>query len=303
MKKLMVILVAMTVLLVGCAGGGGSSGGGDGVIRVGSKDFTEQLILGQIAIKALEANGITVVDSTNIAGTENVRAALDSGEIDLYWEYTGTAWMMLMGQELVPGDTPAQLFERVRDRDVPNDIVWLNFAPLNNTYALAITSEMSQAYGLHSLSDLAAHMAGFPDQLLLATEHEFLVRPDGLPGMMETYGFPEFDVRTMLVGIVYGTLAAGQADVGVVHGTDGRIPYHNLVVLEDNLNFFPIYSPAPTIRADSLERFPQIADILNPIAALLTDEVAQGLNFLVDSGEMEPDEVAEFWLRSEGFID
>ena len=301
MKKIFAILTATAIFLAGCAGGSAPAANED-VIRVSSKDFTEQLILGQIAIKALEANGITAIDMTNIAGTENVRAALDTGEVDLYREYTGTGWMMILGQELIPGETPTQLFERVRDMDAPNGIVWLDYAPLNNTYALAITSEMSQTHSIRSLSDLAAHVTATGEQLVLATEHEFLVRHDGLPGMVEAYNFPDFDVRTMLMGIVYSTIADGQADVIVVHATDGRIPYHNLVVLEDDLYFFPIYSPAPTVRAEALERFPQLPEIFAPISARLTDEVAQRLNFLVDSGEMEPDEVAEYWLSSEGLI-
>ena len=305
MKKLITVITSLilsAILLVGCAGGGGGTAAGSDVIRVSSKDFTEQLILGQITILALRENGIEAVDMTNIAGTENVRRALETGEVDIYWEYTGTAWMMLMGNELIPGETPTQLFERVRAADAEAGVVWLNYAPLNNTYALAVTYEMSQLHGLRSISDLAA--LSQTTQLVLATEHEFIARPDGLQGVVEVYdvNFDNLELRTMFTGLVYDTLAAGQVDVGVVFGTDGRIPHLNLVVLEDDLYFFPIYNPAPNVRADALERLPQIADILNPIAVLLTDDVAQHLNFLVDSGQMEPDEAAAYWLRYEGFI-
>ena len=303
-KQLMIFtsLILSVILLASCTGGGGTAAGGDAAIRVSSKDFTEQLILGQITILALRENGIEAIDMTNIAGTENVRRALETGDVDIYWEYTGTAWMMLMGNELIPGETPTQLFERVRATDAEAGVVWLNYAPLNNTYALAVTQEMSQEHGLHSISDLAALSQTM--QLRFATEHEFIARPDGLQGIIEIYGvnFDNLDLRTMFTGLVYDTLAAGQVDVGVVFSTDGRIPHLNLVVLEDDLYFFPIYNPAPNVRTDTLERLPQIADILNPIAVLLTDDVAQHLNFLVDSGQMEPDEAAAYWLRSEGFI-
>ena len=297
MKKIIAILMTLTILLAGCAGGGSAAPDGN-VIRVGSKDFTEQLILGQITLAALEAHGIQGVDRTNISGTDNVRAALESGEIDIYWEYTGTAWMMLMGHDLIPGETPAQLFERVRAEDAENGIIWLDFAPFNNTYALAVTQETSRAFNMTTLSDLAATPG-----LTLATEHEFMPRPDGFIGMVEAYEGMEFgEVMTMFMGIVYDTLMNGQADVGVVHATDGRIIYHNLVVLEDDLHFFPIYTPAPNVRADALERLPQIADILSPISAALTMEAMQRLNFLVDSGQMEPDEAALMWLTEIGFI-
>ncbi|MCL2853018.1 MAG: glycine/betaine ABC transporter substrate-binding protein [Defluviitaleaceae bacterium] len=295
MKKIIAILATLVIFLTACAGGGAAS---SYAIAVGSKDFTEQLILGQITLQVLAAHGIEVIDRTNITGTENVRAALDNGDIDIYWEYTGTAWMMLMGQELIHGETPEELFERVRANDAENGIIWLDFAPFNNTYALAVTQETSQAFNMRTLSDLAA----IPG-LTLATEHEFMPRPDGFIGMVEAYEGMEFgEIMTMFMGIVYDTLMDGQADVGVVHGTDGRILYHNLVVLEDDLNFFPIYTPAPNIRADSLERFPEIADILRPISAALNMDVMQGLNLLVDSGQMEPDEAAAQWLRENDFI-
>ena len=296
MKKIIAIITTIVIFLTGCAGGNAASN--SDVIIVGSKDFTEQLILGQITLKALSAHGIEVADMTDISGTENVRFALENGDIDIYWEYTGTAWMMLMGQDLISGETPAQLFERVRAYDAENGIIWLDFAPFNNTYALAVTQETSQTLGLVTLSDLAATPG-----LTLATEHEFMPRPDGFVGMVEAYDGMSFgNVMTMFMGIVYSTLVDGQADVGVVHGTDGRILYHNLVVLEDDLNFFPIYTPAPNIRADSLERFPEIADILRPIAAALTMESMQHLNFLVNSGQMEPNEAAIMWLTEQGFI-
>jgi len=303
MKKLLSLLTTTTLALAltACAGGTQPASPGE-IIRVGSKDFTEQLILGQITLQALAAHDIPVADQTNIAGTENVRSALENADIDLYWEYTGTAWMMIFGYELISGETPAQLFARVYERDAQNGITWLNYAPMNNTYALAIRAETAETYGLRTLSDLAAHKTSTGQRLTLATEHEFLIRPDGLPGMMEAYNFPDFDVRTMLAGIVYSTLADGQADVGTVYTTDGRNYYHGFVLLEDDRNFFPNYSPAPNIRNEALEAFPQIPEILAPIAALLTDSTMLYLNFLVDSGEMEPDEAAAHWLRSEGFI-
>ena len=296
MKKLIAMTAAL-IMLTGCAGGGGGAASED-VISVGSKDFTEQLILGQITLAMLADNGINVVDNTNISGTEQVRAALEGGEIDIYWEYTGTAWMMIFGNELIPGETPAQLFERVRATDAENDIIWLDFAPFNNTYALAVTQETSQMFNMTTLSDLAATPG-----LTLATEHEFIPRPDGFAGMVEAYEGMEFaNVMTMFMGIVYDTVVGGQADVAVVHATDGRILHHNMVVLADDLHFFPIYTPAPNIRADALARHPEIADIMAPISAALTMETMQYLNFLVDSGQMEPDEAARMWLADNGFI-
>ena len=303
MKKLTALLIAVIMtagIMTGCGYGGSA---GPDAVKVGSKDFTEQLILAQITIQALEANGIATEDRSNMSGSDTVRAALLNGELDIYWEYTGTAWYNLFGMDEEIRN-PQELFERVREHDSANDIVWLDFAPLNNTYALVMSEELMNELGIFSYSDLGAFITANPGRLVLACDHEFTVRPDGRPGLVETYGM-DFgsDIKTMDMGIVFMTLANGQADVGMVFATDGRIKANNLVLLKDDKNFFPIYNPAPNVRAEVLEAHPEIAGILAPIAAKLTNEVMQDLNLRVDSGEMEPNEVAAEWLRAEGFID
>jgi osmoprotectant transport system substrate-binding protein len=295
---LFTVLLLSVSVLAGC----GNSGGGGDTIKVGSKDFTEQLILAQITIQALEANGISTEDRSNVAGSDTCRQALLNGEFDVYWEYTGTAWLMLLGNEPLMDDAD-RMFEKLRETDAENGIVWLDYAPLNNTYALVMAEARSRELGITSFSELGEFLAANPGELVLACDHEFTARPDGLPGLVEKYGMNFGDsISTMDMGIVFRTLADGQADVGMVFATDGRIKQNNLVLLKDDKSFFPIYNPAPNVRQDALDRFPQIADILKPISAKLTDEVMQDLNLQVDSGEMEPAEAAEEWLRAEGFI-
>jgi len=302
MKKAISILLALVLVMALAACGGGSSSSGT-VVKVGSKDFTEQLILGQMTILVLEENGIKTEDNTNVAGSDTCRAALLSGDFSMYWEYTGTAWLMLLGNDAVAG-TAQETFDRVKQADAANGIIWLERTPFNNTYALVMQRAKAAELGIRSFTDLGNYITANPGALVLACDHEFTARPDGLPGLVEMYGTDFGDNLNILdMGLVYQTLQSGQADVGMVTATDGRIKEYDLVVLHDDKEFFPVYNAAPCVREDILDEHPQIAELLAPIARLLTDEVMQELNLRVDGSEaMEPKEVASDWLKANGFI-
>lgn len=268
-------------------------------VIIGKKPFTEQRILAHIAAQLLAANGIAAGCTVEFANTFVVRDALESGEIDMYWEYTGTAWISIMLQEYIAGTSSLQMFEQVRDKDAENGIVWLDFAPLNNTFALAMQPSRAQELGIATLSDLGAFTQSNPGELSFSSIISFAGRPDGLMGLAEVYGmnFGE-NITHMAEHLQYLALSAGLKDVIVVYSTDGRIMHHDFVLLEDDRNFFPPYNPAPNISAQLLERFPQLPEIFNPISALLTNEVMQYLNHRVDNGGYTPQEVAEYWLHS-----
>ena len=298
---MMIVFLLAFSMLSGCGGGGGSSGGVE-VIKVGSKDFSEQLILAQLAIQILEANGLKVEDRSNVSGSDTCRKALETGEFGMYWEYTGTAWMMLLQNEPFAG-TPQAMYERLKEIDAENNLVWLEYAPFNNTYALAMPEARAKELGITSFTELGAYIKANPGELVLACDHEFTARPDGLPGLVETYGH-DFgnNISIMEMGIVFRTLRDGLADVAMVHSTDGRNIQYNLTLLDDDKNFFPIYNPAPCVRKDVLEKFPEIEDILKKVSSRLTTEIMQGLNFRVDGEGLEPREVAAEWLKAEGLI-
>jgi len=270
---------------------------------VGSKDFTEQLVLGQIALQALQANGFTVQDKTNVAGSDTCRKALLSGDFDMYWEYTGTAWLMLLGNESAPSSAQ-ETYDKVKAADDANGITWLDPAPLNDTYALVMQKDKADLLGIKSYSDLGNYIKSNPDKLVLCCDQEFTARPDGLPGLVSTYGM-DFgnSLNIMDMGLAYQAMQNKQADVAMVFATDGRIAQYGLVVLNDDKGFFPVYNACPCIRSDTLAKAPQIADILNPISALLTTEVMQQLNIQVDGPDAkDPKDVAHDWLLQNGFI-
>lgn len=165
--------------------------------------------------------------------------------------------------------------------------------------------EDAQALGIVSLSDLAAYMAANPAELMVGIDHEFSARPDGWPELIKVYGIdiPEENVSIMDLGITYKALRDGQVDVAMGFATDGRIAAFDLVNLEDDKHFFPVYNPSPVVRTETLEKYPEIADILGDIGPSLDTETMTNLNYQVDIEEREPEEVAEEWLRDKGFIE
>ena len=274
-------------------------------LTVGSKEFTEQLVLGHIARIALESTGATVEDEIGLAGTAIVREALLAGEIDLYWEYTGTGWITLLGEtEPVPG-ADAQ-YEAVAERDLEeNDIRWLEPAPFDNTYAVAVHESAAEEFELSQLSDLQRLLDENPDAANFCVASEFVTRDDGLPGMEEHYDieFPQDNLILLDEGAIYSEVEQrDNCNLGEVFATDGRIAALDLVVLEDDQEFFPAYNPSVTVRDELYEQYPELGDMFAEIAARLDTATMQDLNARVDAEGEFPEEVAEDFLRTEGFI-
>ncbi|MFG1698522.1 glycine betaine ABC transporter substrate-binding protein [Nonomuraea sp. NPDC049309] len=274
-------------------------------VRVTSKEFTEQLVLGKIAVVALTAAGADVVDQTNVQGSVNARASLIRGDADLMWEYTGTGWITYLGQQRpVPG-AQAQ-YEAVRDLDLrKNGIVWLPPAPLNNSYAIGVTRASAEKWGLSKISDITK--VPLP-QRTFCVDHETFGRDDGFLGMLRGYGLeygkdvPRANVKRLSVGVLYRSVASGQCTMGMVTTTDGRVKALGLVLLEDDRHFFPQYNAAVTMRRQLFQAHPEIAEIFAPISAKLTDDVMRDLNAQVDVDGDMPVLVARDWLRSQGFV-
>ncbi|KOG51453.1 glycine/betaine ABC transporter substrate-binding protein [Streptomyces griseoflavus] len=273
-------------------------------LTVTSKEFTENIILGQIMGLAFKAAGATVVDKTNIQGTIGAREAVKSGTADGMYEYTGTGWITHLGHEKPIAD-PRKQWEAVRDGDRANGVEWLPQSKLNNTYALALNPGHYKQLGTETLSDVAELSRENPGAVTLCAEAEFSARNDGLPGMAKAYGMqiPAGNIKKMTSGVVYTQVAEGRAcTFGEVYTTDGRIKAMGLHVLKDDKHFFPNYNAAPEMNAATMKKYPQIADILAPITAALDNTVAQLLNGKVDVEGQDPHEVAKDWMIEKGFI-
>lgn len=280
-------------------------------VAVGSKQFTEQLILGELLALLLEDAGYEVERQIGLAGTDIVHQALVNDEVDTYVEYTGTGLLAILNMSL-PTGTPAAgaaatpvagvdaVYGIVKDEYASQfNVVWLDPLGFNNTYTLALTEERAAELGVETISDLIA-VSG---DLTFGATQEFLTRPDGLPGLMETYQGLEFaDAQGFDPGLVYQAVDSGDVDVISAFATDGRIPALGLVTLEDDLGFFPPYHAAPVVRQEVLDEDPAVADVLNSLAGLLDDQTMAGLNAQVDVDGEEPEDVARAFLEEQGLI-
>lgn len=303
MTTALAALAASALLLVGCAGGGGGSASQSDELagltgEIGAKDFAEQYVLAYITTELFNAHGADVTANIKLVGSTNVRQALENDQFLGYWEYTGTSWITYNGNTEPVKGAEAQ-FEAVKEVDATQGIAWLDPAPLNNTYAFAGASEKITQLGVKTLSDVAALPA---DQQTFCIESEFSTRDDGWPGLRDAYGLADNTVM-LDTGVIYTATAEGtDCAFGEVFQTDGRIPALGLTVLEDNLEFFPSYQGAFTLKQTTLDEFPAIADVVGLISPLLTTEVMQGLNSRVDVNGEDPEDVAIDWLTEQGLI-
>ncbi|MFI0452027.1 glycine betaine ABC transporter substrate-binding protein [Actinomadura sp. 6N118] len=272
---------------------------------VGSKEFTEQLILCQITALALRSAGATVREKCGLQGSNTTRAALTSGSIDMYWEYTGTAWINYL-KNTKPIDDPARQYQEAAQQDLSkNRVKWLAPAPANNTYAIGVKTTVAQELGIKNLSDYARLAKSDPGKASMCVASEFAGRDDGWPGLQKSYGFtlPKSALATLAEGAIYNAIAKRDpCTFGEVTTTDGRIKALNLTPITDDKKFFPVYNPALTVRESVHRDHAALEKIINPLAAAITDPMLQELNGEVDVKGKEAAKVAETWLQAKGFI-
>jgi len=269
-------------------------------IVVGGKNFTEQQIMSQMTAQLLKAKGFNV-DVKAGMGSAVVRQAQESGQIDVYWEYTGTS--LITYNKIKDRMSAPDTYKKVKELDAAKGLVWLNPSKANNTYGLAMNEADARKLGIASISDLAAKIKG-GTKLTFASNAEFYARPDGLKPMEEAYGFefPRDDVKRMDTGLVYQALKEHQVDVGLVFATDGRIPAFHFVMLKDDRNFFPNYALTPVVRKQVLDANPKLADWLNALSAKLDDATMARLNASVDVDKKTVEDVARTFLKEQGLV-
>jgi len=310
---MLAISAVAALALSGCAASDESSSGGtlseydlSGVsVAVGSKDFDEQLILGEMMVAAFEAAAAEVDNKVNLGGTNVARAALESGEIDIYMEYNGTGWTVHLGQS-DPSFDPEVLTSGVRDMDLAeNGIVWVGRSPFNNTYGFASSPEVTEANG--GAFDLKSMMEYVRDNsdAVVCMESEFPSRPDGLI-LTETHAgidLPDNQQLILDTGIIYTETANNNCDFGEVFTTDGRIPALGLTLVTDpGVNI--LYNVSGTIRQDKYNEAPEAFDgIIEAVLAPLDNIKMAELNGKVSAEGEDPAAVARDFLVAEGLID
>lgn len=295
-RSILIVLGLTAALLLSACSGGGSAN----TVTVGSKNFTENLLLGEMLAQLIDHKmDVNVKRQLNLGGTQVVYEGVQSGDIDLYVDYDGTAYEVQLKIE-DPVTDPAAVYPLIKERMEAEQGVLIS-APLgfNNTYTLALPQELAAEHNLKTYSDLAA----ISDQFVLGVEQEFLARKDGYDNLVETYGFNFKDVRAMDTGLKYKAIENGQVQVINAFATDGQLPAFGLVVLEDDLQFFPPYNAMFVVRQGAAEAHPELMDTISALTGVFNDEIMQELNYRVDElGESEA-AVAKEFLQQQGLLD
>ncbi len=301
------LVAALVFVAAACGGGGGASSGDSGggpSITVSSKKFTEQILLGEMYGQAFEDEGYNVERKLNLGSEQVMDKSLQDGTIDVYPEYTGTAYVAILKKppESYPKsdeETYKQVAEFYKNRkDTPMQM--LEPAPFNNSYGIVMLTDEANKLGIETLDDLAAKSG----QLVFSSYSEFQNRSDGYPNMQDSY--PKLDFKEIKIvndlGIRYKALAEGEADVGIGYTTDGQLASPKLKVIEDTKTIWPIYEPAPVITQEFLDKNPDAKKILNEVSASLNADKMRALNGAVDLEQEDYEDVARQHLEDEGII-
>ncbi len=283
-------LIACLILLAGC-------GARRDTIVVGSKNFTEQAILGELLAQHIEARtGLKVERRFYLSGTYICQQALLAGRIDTYVEYTGTALTAILKQS--PEGDPRAVFERVRREYVSRfGLVVMEPLGFNNTFAIVIRGEDARRLGIHTISEAARDTP----QWRPGFGYEFMERPDGYAGLVRTYGLVfGAPPRIMDLGLLYRALLDKQVDLVAGNSTDGLIAARDLAVLEDDRHYFPPYEAAPIIRQETLAQHPALREALAQLSGKISDDEMRRLNYAVDGERRDTTVVVREFLRAKG---
>lgn len=285
------------IAIAAVLGAGACAGSGPETIRIGSKNFTEQVILGELLAALIEHDTDLNVDRRlNLGGTFVCHKALVAGELDLYVEYTGTALSAIL--ERPPSSDSSAVYDTVRSEYARRFAVrWMPPLGFSNTFALIVRPEDARAHGLRSIADLAS----VADTFRAGFGYEFIERADGYRGLAEAYDFElSMEPREMELGLLYRALSEKQVDLVVGNSTDGLIDSLGLVMLDDDRSYFPAYDAAPVIRDDTLREHPELEAVLGKLGGAISEDAMRRMNYAVTGESRAPAAVAAEFLEASG---
>jgi len=261
-------------------------------VIVGYKNHTEQRIIGAIYGEILKEYTDYNIKMIELGGTEIVLQAINNNEIDIYPEYTGTAYSAIFKQKKMYNSK--KIYEIVKNKFKEEyELSYLEPFEFNNTYVFLTTPENMKKYNLKTISDIAK----YKDLFRLGSTSEYVDRPDGNIALNKKYGLKFNSIKSMDLGLLFTALKNNEIDMMVGYGTDGRIEKYNLTPLEDNKNFFPPYNMAPVVNSKMLKAHPEIKEILNKLSGKLSNNEMQELNYLVDEEGYTPNEAAQKFIK------
>ena len=289
-KVFLLTVLSLTVFLAAC------SSGDTNTVTVGSKDNTENMILASIISQLIESQtDIKVERKDNLGGSNLIWNAVLDDNIQIIPDYTGTIVSNYYNETTGTAD---QTYKKAIELLAGDDLTALDQFGFNNTFTLAVAEKVAEEHDLVTYSDFVK----ISDQFTLAAVFEFIDRPDGLPGLQELYGMEFKDVKGMNHGMMYRAFKAGEVDVINSFTTDGLLQAYELKVLEDDLEFFPPYYAMPVVRKDTLEKHPELEDVLNLLGGKIDEATIQKLNSKVENDGLKIDTVAKEFLDELGLI-
>jgi len=270
-----------------------------GKVTVASKAFTESRILAEMIAQLIEARtNLTVERRQGLGGTMVVFTALREGQADIYPEYTGTGWSVILGRKEKAPEALRTYLTVQKEFEKSYGITWLEPFGFSNTYAVAVRKEVAERLGVSRISDLNERAS----ELNAGWSVEFLNREDGLPGLREHYGLKLASTRGMEHGLAYEAVRSGKVDLIDAYSTDGKLLKYPLVLLEDDKRFFPPYECAPVARMETLRRHPELRAVLSELAFRISGEKMQKLNYEVEEEGRPFADVANSFLIAEGLL-
>ncbi|HIZ74180.1 MAG TPA: ABC transporter permease subunit [Candidatus Mediterraneibacter stercoravium] len=273
--------------------------GKEETIHIATKPMTEQYVMGEMLKLLIEQDTDLTVELTQGVGggTSNIQPAMEGGEFDIYPEYTGTAWNMVLKNEDVYTE---DLFDQLQQEYEENySMEWRGMYGFNNTYGMVVRREIAEQYDLHTYSDLAA----VADQLVFGAEYDFFEREDGYDALCDTYGLNFRETMDLDIGLKYQALEQEQIDVMVVFTTDGQLSASDAVVLEDDKQFYPSYLCGNVVRGEVLEEYPELNRVFEKVTGLISDSDMAQMNYEVETENREPEDVAEEYLDAHGLLE
>lgn len=298
-KKQNKIMVLIACLLIICLTGGMLfQNRAEDTINIATKPMTEQYVIGEMLKTLIEQDTDLKVELTQGVGggTSNIEPAMESGEFDLYPEYTGTGWNMVLKRDgLYTEDLYGELTQEYEDK---LNMQWTCMYGFNNTYGIIVRSEIARKYDLHTYSDLKNIAAN----LTFGAEYDFFEREDGYPAFCETYGLEFGNTMDMDIGLKYQALEQGQIDVMVIFTTDGQLSEADAVVLEDDKNFYPSYLCGNVMRMEVLDEHPELTEVFDKLTGIISDGDMAQMNYDVETLGKEPEEVAQKFLMAHNLI-
>lgn len=296
MKRIIILITCIGVILTGCSSNNTAE---KGIVKIATKPMSEQLVLGEMLKLLIENETELEVELTHGigGGTSNIHPALLEGEFDLYPEYTGTAWNYVLKKTEFPSDEELEK-ELRKEYNEEYDLSWVGMYGFNNMYGLVIRKEIADKYNIKTYSDLAS----VANELSFGAEYDFFEREDGYDALCETYGFDFASEVDLDIGLKYQALDNKQIDVMVVFTTDGQLSKAEASLLEDDQHFYETYYIGSVVRNDTLEKYPELENVLLQLDNLISDSEMAEMNYQIEVENQDEKEVAKQFLLSKGLL-